>query len=137
MATVVLTPQLAELEVGAARRFEAVMLDSAGNVLTDRAVAWSSSDPAVATVDTTGLVTALVPGSTSITAMSEGIAGSASLTAAAVAVPVASVVVQPADALLEVGQTLLKLALRHDSYSREFIPVPGQTFTDSGSGVCH
>lgn len=32
---------------------------------------------------------------------------------------------------------VLRLALRSDSYDWKFIPVPGETFTDSGSGHCH
>lgn len=32
---------------------------------------------------------------------------------------------------------VLKLTLRADSYDWEFIPVPGSTFTDSGSAACH
>lgn len=32
---------------------------------------------------------------------------------------------------------VLRLTLRHDSYDWEFIPVEGQTFTDSGSATCH
>ncbi len=32
---------------------------------------------------------------------------------------------------------VLKLTLRADSYDWEFIPVPGSTFTDSGSTACH
>jgi len=32
---------------------------------------------------------------------------------------------------------VLKLTLSSDGYSWEFVPVPGGTFTDSGSGSCH
>jgi hypothetical protein len=32
---------------------------------------------------------------------------------------------------------ILKLTLGADSYTWEFIPIPGSTFTDSGSGNCH
>ena len=32
---------------------------------------------------------------------------------------------------------VLKLTLHPTSYAWEFLPVPGQTFTDSGSGLCH
>ena len=41
---------------------------------------WSSSDDGVATVDPTGLVTALASGSTTITATGDGVSGSASIT---------------------------------------------------------
>jgi CO/xanthine dehydrogenase Mo-binding subunit len=32
---------------------------------------------------------------------------------------------------------LLKLTLHPDSYDWEFIPEPGKTFSDAGSGKCH
>ena len=32
---------------------------------------------------------------------------------------------------------ILKLTLNADSYSWEFIPIAGETFTDSGTGTCH
>ena len=32
---------------------------------------------------------------------------------------------------------VLQLTLRHDSYDWEFVPIAGDTFTDTGSGVCH
>ena len=122
VATVVLTPQLAESEVGATYFFEAVTLDAAGTVLADRPVAWASSDPAVASIDSTGMATATSPGSTSIIATSEGITDSASLTV--VAVPVASVVVQPQDTLLEIGQTFQLAAEARDAAGQ---PLVGRT----------
>jgi hypothetical protein len=32
---------------------------------------------------------------------------------------------------------VLKLTLRNSGYDWAFVPVPGQTFTDSGSQACH
>jgi hypothetical protein len=32
---------------------------------------------------------------------------------------------------------ILKLTLRPDGYDWQFIPIAGQTFTDSGSSTCH
>jgi hypothetical protein len=32
---------------------------------------------------------------------------------------------------------VLKLTLRPSSYDWQFLPVPGHTFTDSGTGFCH
>ncbi|HWG32981.1 MAG TPA: Ig-like domain-containing protein, partial [Gemmatimonadaceae bacterium] len=62
----------------------AVAFDAAGNVLTGRAVTWTSSNPAVATVSaSTGLVTAVAAGTAQIVATSGGQTGSASLTVTA------------------------------------------------------
>jgi hypothetical protein len=35
------------------------------------------------------------------------------------------------------ARSVLKLTLYPESYDWEFLPVPGQTFTDSGTRVCH
>ena len=32
---------------------------------------------------------------------------------------------------------VLKLGLRSDSYAWKFVPIAGQTFTDSGTTLCH
>ena len=122
VATVVLTPHLAELEVGVTYQFGAVTLDSAGGVLQGRSTAWASSEPGVATVDSNGLAIALTPGLTSITATSEGITDSASLTV--LAIPVVTVVVQPTDTLIELGQVLQLVAEAQDEEGRS---LPGRT----------
>ncbi len=36
-----------------------------------------------------------------------------------------------------VAYGVLKLTLHTGSYDWEFIPIAGQTFTDSGTGTCH
>jgi uncharacterized protein YjdB len=56
------------------------LLSIGGNVLTGRVVTWSTSDAAVATVNATGLISTLVPGTVTITATSEGKSGGAVLT---------------------------------------------------------
>ncbi|MGH7618453.1 MAG: beta strand repeat-containing protein, partial [Gemmatimonadaceae bacterium] len=61
--------------------------DKNGNTLTGLSISWQSSDNSVATVSTSGIVTAVAAGSVSIRAVVSGVTGSASLT---VANPVAS-----------------------------------------------
>ena len=53
--------------------------DGSGTVLTGRVVLWATSDPAVATVSTTGLVTGLAEGAATITATSETKSGTANI----------------------------------------------------------
>ena len=90
VATVNVALGAANLYVGSATTATAVTLDANSNVLLDRAVMWSSSDAAIATVDaTTGLVTAVAPGAASIIAISETITGQSALTVTLA--PVASV----------------------------------------------
>src|SRR5678809_745229 len=67
IATVEVTLASSTLGVGQTTQTSVVFLDKDGRTLK-RTVEWSSSNPAVASVDTTGLVTALAVGSTSIIA---------------------------------------------------------------------
>jgi uncharacterized protein YjdB len=81
------------------------------NILTGRAINWTTSNPAIATVSSNGLVTGVALGSTQITAESEGVTGSVNITVQPR--PVASVAVSPNPATVKVGaQTQLSLDLR-------------------------
>lgn len=62
------------------RQLTAVVKDANGTALSGRAVAWSSDNTTVATVDQSGIVTARAFGSAKITATSEGSAASATVT---------------------------------------------------------
>src|SRR5207302_10466790 len=85
----------------------------AGNSLTGRPVAWTTSNASVASISVGGVVTAVAPGSAVITAMSEGKTGSATITVALV--PVASVSVTPVSSSLFVGQAVQLSAVTKDS----------------------
>jgi uncharacterized protein YjdB len=80
VATVEVLPDTATLQVGGSRQFRAVARDPQGNVLTGRAVAWSSTHLGTAAVDAAGLATAQGPGTTTIVAMVEGRTGTAKVT---------------------------------------------------------
>ncbi len=79
VASVVVTPTPATLFVGETVQLTATPKNSAGDPL-NRAVTWSSSDDAVATVDANGLVTAGAPGSATISAKSGSVTGTAAVT---------------------------------------------------------
>lgn len=69
------------LKVGLQFQLAALLRDSKGNQLGNRPIAWTSSAEGVATVGaTTGLVTAVSPGTTTIQATVEGVIGSTVLT---------------------------------------------------------
>ncbi|HVH10525.1 MAG TPA: Ig-like domain-containing protein [Gemmatimonadales bacterium] len=84
VASVTVSPTTASVAVGATVQLAATTKDSAGNVLTGRVITWTSSNPALATVSGTGLVTGVGAGSDIITATSEGKAGTAAVTVTAV-----------------------------------------------------
>ena len=71
VASVTVAPGVAALTLGSTRQLEATVRDPSGNVLTDRAVRWSTSNASVVSVSTTGLLTASAPGFATITAESD------------------------------------------------------------------
>ncbi len=114
VASVQVSPATASLTPGQTAQLTATPKDSAGSALTGRAVTWTSSAPTVASVSPSGLVTGGAPGTATITAMSEGRTGSATVTVALV--PVASVVVTPAPATVPVlGTVQLNVTLKDAS----------------------
>jgi hypothetical protein len=80
VASVTVSPPLASVSVGLTQQFTATLKDASGNILTGRTVTWASSTPTVATLGASGLATALLAGTTTITATSEGQSGSTTLT---------------------------------------------------------
>lgn len=71
VASIGITPGAFVLDVGQTRQLTAILRDEQGNLLTGRQVTWSS-DSDVASISTSGLVTALAPGYVGFTATSEG-----------------------------------------------------------------
>lgn len=102
-SAVIVTPGSSTLVVGATQLLATQITDAQGNLLTGRPVTFSSDAPTVATVGSSGQVTALAPGTARITATSEGKSGSATITV--IPVPVASVVVTPSTATMVIGGT--------------------------------
>ncbi|MEX2180701.1 MAG: Ig-like domain-containing protein [Gemmatimonadaceae bacterium] len=111
--SVAVTPTAATRHPGQTVQLTAALLDSAGGTLTGRVVSWASSDEALAVVDASGLVTAGAVGTVTITATSEGVDGTATITI--VAVPVASVEINPDTAEIEIGDTFQFSAILRDS----------------------
>ena len=103
VASVRLSSTHQSLFVGQVTQLTADPLDGSGRLLANRPVTWTSSDVDIATVTESGLVTALSPGGTIITATAEGRSAFASITVAAI--PIASVVITPAVNEVFVGQT--------------------------------
>ena len=84
VATVTVVPDTATLAVGdSARFFRADLRDAAGNLLRNRTVSWSTSDPSVISVSSSGAQALVQPravGSAFLRATSEGKTGQASIT---------------------------------------------------------
>lgn len=88
VANISLTSPSPSVSIGSTLQVTAQARDAGGNVLTGRTFTWQTSNAVVATVSTTGLVSGVTPGTTTITATSEGrtaqlsvtVIGAASLT---------------------------------------------------------
>jgi alpha-tubulin suppressor-like RCC1 family protein len=82
VARIVVSPDVATLNPGDSRQLTAVLYDARDTVLTAREITWSSANTAVATISSTGLVTALISGTSTISATSESQSSSALVTVA-------------------------------------------------------
>ncbi|MBA3890239.1 MAG: Ig-like domain-containing protein [Gemmatimonadaceae bacterium] len=90
-----LTAPAQVIGIGGTSQFSATVSDGVGAVVV-RLVEWTTSNPAVATVSANGLVTGVGAGIATISASSEGITGSVTVTVIPVAQPViASVTPRP------------------------------------------
>ncbi|MDQ2664785.1 MAG: Ig-like domain-containing protein, partial [Gemmatimonadota bacterium] len=119
VGTVTLAPSSASVEQGETTTLTATVKDANGLTVTDRPVSWASSDEAVATVSSTGVVTGVAPGSATITATSEGKRGTSALTVTAPpAIPVNSVTVSPSQRSLMQGQTTTLTATPRDAKNK-------------------
>jgi hypothetical protein len=78
-AQVVVTPALDSINVGETTQFTATCTDLHNNVVACPATTWTSSNPAVATVDNTGLATGVDAGTVTITASIGYVQGTATL----------------------------------------------------------
>jgi hypothetical protein len=77
VAVISINPTSATLKEGETLDLSVLLRDSDGNTLTGRTVTWSSSNTGVATVSSSGRVSAVKAGSATITATSEGRSGTA------------------------------------------------------------
>jgi hypothetical protein len=118
VATVTVTPPSSTVAPDGTVQLQAVVQDADGATLADREITWSSSDNAVATVSSDGLVTGVSGGSATITATSEGKSGTAGVL---VQIPVASVIVNPNAATLTLSGTVSLTAVTLDATGNELI----------------
>ena len=101
VASVTVSPPTLSLTLGGPPgQLTATVKDASGNVLTNRPVTWTSSDPLIASVDQTGLVTPVAVGPATITATSGSVSGTAAV--AVTQVPVSSVTIAPTS--ISIGQ---------------------------------
>ena len=101
------------LSLGDSVQLTAAPFDANDNAVEDATVAWSSGDDAVATVDSSGLVTAAGNGTASITAQAGAASGAAAVTVSQVIVEMD--VVPAATTLFSLGDTIRLVATGVDA----------------------
>ncbi len=131
VTSVGVAPASSVLEPGSFLQLIATPLASDGRTLDSRSVTWSSSDSETARVSGSGLVTALTEGTATITAVSGGLSAEANVR---VSIPVASVEVTPASAVLDLGETL-QLAVSAKDVGGAVLTGRDVTWTSSDDGV--
>ena len=137
IASVEVTPAAPTVAVGATQQLTATPKDAAGNALTGRpAPAWASGNAAVATVSAAGVVTAVGPGSATITATISGVSGTATVTVPAPPpAAIARVEVAPATASIVSGATQQFTATPRDAAGNALANRPAATWTSSDPAV--
>ena len=93
------TPDAGTLQVGQQGQLRAAVLDPVGFDLAHRKVTWRSSDESIATVNSTGLVTALAPGAVTIVAKSGAALGTAAITVQSMNTAPILTILEPGDGL--------------------------------------
>lgn len=127
---VVVAPASVTLFAGAAKILDAVALDWNDRALRDREISWESEAITIARVSTTGVVTAVSPGSTRIFATSEGRRAQSVITV--LPMPVAWIDVGATELTLDVGATAMVVARPRDAADAE---LPGRTVAWTASNV--
>jgi hypothetical protein len=118
----------ARLIVGQTTQATATPRDGRGAVLAGRAVAFATSDTAVATVSPAGVVTATGPGTASVVATVEGVSAAAALTVAPAAV--ATVTLAPESPTILINRSTRVVATARDADGRV---LPGRAVTYASS----
>ena len=103
VATITISPAGGQLEVGDKVQLDAQLKDARGTPIKDRTPSWSSSNTEVASVSPGGQVTAIGPGSATITASSDNQRATARIDVAAAAV--GALVLTSPPASMQVGES--------------------------------
>ncbi len=128
IASVTVAPEIVAVSTGQTKQLDATITDTQGNILAGLTPSWSSSKMSVATVSTSGLVTAVASGTTTITVTSGGVTGTATVTVTQV--PVSSIIISPQSPKVVVGQTQQLVTTLRDASGNT---LTGQTVTWSSS----
>lgn len=134
VASVTVSPATSSVPIGQTTTLTANLSDASGNTLSGRVVSWSSNQTSIATVSSSGVVTGVSTGTATITAMSEGQVGTA--TVDVVSPGVRTLQVSPSSATIGVlGTVTLTATVRDPSGAIITTPVSWSTSNPLVAGV--
>ena len=131
VATISVSLGATSLSIGQTTTASATLKETDGNILTQRTVAWQSSNPAIVTVNAAGLVTAIAAGNATITGISEGKTASAPLSVTPQAAT--AIVINPSGASLAPNATAQLTAQVRDANGATLNRVV--TWTSDNTGI--
>jgi uncharacterized protein YjdB len=139
IATISIAPNGGSLPAGATQLFVATPRDAGGQELTGRTLEWRSSNDAVATISSSGLLTAISPGTVTVTVSAPGGGPGGTTPTASVQVtvliePVVTAVIVPSSASVQVGQTV-PLTVNLFNSAGDPLSAAGRTITWSSSAM--
>jgi uncharacterized protein YjdB len=135
IAVVVVTPDTVAIYVGQTRTFAAIALDTRGDTVTGKAVAWTTTDSLIASVSPVGLLTAHNAGAVDVEATLAGVHGIAQVTVNLV--PVAQVIVSPAVETLFVSHAFHFAVMAKDSAGNTLTNPTVASVNGSGIATAH
>jgi uncharacterized protein YjdB len=115
LTAIKISPATSSVVLGGDQKFTATTFDQFGNDM-DEEVTWSSSDPAVGIIDSTGKFTAKAAGTTTIKAVSGSASGTATASVWTPTKEPTKITVSPATASLEIGRTQLFTTIVLDQF---------------------
>ena len=115
-------PLESPLTVGDIQPLTISALDATNKERADIAVTWASENPNIVTVNPQGTITAIAPGSATVTAFSEGISASVQIEVGSPSV--AQLEIQPSVISLTAGDTQSLQVIATDSKNREISGLP-------------
>jgi len=139
VVSITVQPNGGSLPAGGTLTLVATPRDANGQPLTGRTLQWRSSNDAVATVSSSGLLTAISPGTVTITVSApgggpNGTTPSATVNVTVLIQPVGSAVIVPSPASVQVGQTVALTVNLFDG-NGEPLSAAGRTIAWSSSNA--
>ena len=130
VARVEITAPSASMEVGQNMQVTTRYFDASSSQLTGRTVTYSSSNAGIASVSTSGLVTAAGPGAVIITATVDGVQGNLSINVTQI--PVFFILITPANPSVRQGETLTLTAQPQNAIGQ---PLTGRAVSWSSANT--